>query len=258
VRGHEVAKLKWEEEGASFLFVPGEEFHPGHAEWRWSQNRQDATQINQFLNGLYDEFAGNDMEREVQWQLARAVRAQNRLQEFENLLPVLWMGVPTEIGTCLTAAGQLGIGTLDLLARRRGGRAGARFVVFEVKGPTHNTENEIIYSLRQAVRYALALSIEANANPTTKANYRTAFQAGGNAALSFRAAAVIHDPKHGDNTEVRQRALAALRMFAPPQGALVDLVGLLLYSWDAQEQKAYNWRWVCDPHRLQRRPGKCR
>jgi hypothetical protein len=213
--------------------------------WCWSHSKKDAARINQFLERCESKHprAKADNEKEIQWQLADALLSDT-VGPLKHLRPLTWNKLFTEIGVSVAETGEPGTGNIDLLVRRLGGAQGAGFLVFELKKPG---EKGVEAALQQALRYAMALHIEANDCKESKerdlenrGNYRTVFGSRGNAKLKMGAVVVL------ENTEtVKSKALEILAQYGGQlKGSRVDRIGMLLYGFDKKERKVTSWEWL--------------
>ena len=243
--GREIGKLQINRKAtARYVFIPLKKFKPNRDRWDWSRNPGHGQEIRKFLKALKENQKWDVkkvQEREIQWQLAEQLD-NITTGPLKNLSTVRWVGCPTEIGVSLTAKGNIGTGTIDLLVRRRsGGKKGAQFLVFEVKRPGKAAKPKP--TLIQAIRYAVALHVEANENEKTRRCYRTAFGSRKEANLLFGAVIVMENTP--DNREAGEKALKQLNPHADPtHNAKADRLGMLLYTWNNETKRAHSWTWL--------------
>lgn len=137
----------------------------------------------------------------------------------------------------MTKDGKTGTGNIDLVVRRGKG-ADRGFLVFEVKGPEEKNVEE---ALKQALRYATALSIESNGG--TKRNredYHAVFESKGKETLQIDAAIVM-----ADIPEVRCRAADLVSQYLADRGeSAIERIGVLLYDFDAKAGAVRAWKWL--------------
>lgn len=210
--------------------------------WAWSNKSADGENIRDYLKNLKDEISS---EREIQWQMFRAIK-NNDTECLKRIQPVAIAGFPCEIPTWILRDGRLAenAGNIDALIRKLGGGKGASYLVFELKGPKDKSPE---IALRQALGYAIALSIESNDKDDKhcQKEYRALFGGKGDAPLNYGAVIVIKD-----TDENREKAKKALEKFKPiadqDYKPLVDRIGVLLYEWEDTNKKAINWSWLDD------------
>ena len=151
--------------------------------------------------------------------------------------------------------GNEGTGNIDILARRKGGRE-SEFVVFEVK---RGGVNAVEKTFTQALRYAIALHIEANdpnldgqnedndrekKRKENRGIYRKAFGCNGDSSLKISAVIVMEDTdKIRDKVS---KVLAGYRTAADDPELFVDprYVGALLFTKiKVGRVEKYQWKW---------------
>lgn len=122
-------------------------------------------------------------ELQIQLELVKRLDESKRTNpSLVALRPVKPFGLPTEIATFMNLEGNVATGNVDVLARTRNAdnpSDAGDFVVLELKRPTL-AARDVSDALKQAIQYAAALTIEANAfagpqvtNPATP--YRQLF-----------------------------------------------------------------------------------
>ena len=231
VLGVEVGEVRLAKTGKCYEFVPSDKRYAG-ARWAWSGNAGDGKKIRDFL-GECEKQSSN--EREIQWQLANAFGAKT--PSLRHLGAVKWNKRFTEVGVSVTKDGKAGTGNIDLVVRRGKG-ADRGFLVFEVKGPEEKNVEE---ALKQALRYATALSIESNGG--TKRNredYHAVFESKGKETLQIDAAIVM-----ADIPEVRCRAADLVSQYLADRGeSAIERIGVLLYDFDAKAGAVRAWKWL--------------
>lgn len=240
ILGLDAGHLKFDPVARGYVFLPNAKSFSRYAgqRWNWSHDRADAAKIHAFLAQVaQDSRADPEDEREIQWQLANALRNPKThpgAEALRNLSPVTWCGRFNEIGVSINLEGKAGTGNIDLLVRRRGG-----FLVFEVKRPTIKVNVE--GALHQALRYAAALHVEANEDSNHRRIYRQVFGASGDRRLNIGAVVVLQDLP-----EIEKDALRILPKDWPPaKGVLrTDRLGVLLYDFSSAEKKIVGWRWL--------------
>jgi hypothetical protein len=207
--------------------------------WQWSKNPKDAKKIREFLLKAKNA-RGNKLadEREIQWQLADALRSHKQITACRGFQSVTWNGCFTEIGVSVNRDGKRdaqGAGTLDLMVRH--GR-GSGFLVLEVKAPG---DSKVEAALIQALRYATALEFEANeGGDENQKNYNVVFGSNDKCKLKIGAVVVMKDGR-----EVRRDAPAILHRNWKERGnSKVDRIGMLLYKFDRSTGKANSWDWL--------------
>lgn len=211
----------------------------GIPSWLWSGKR-DAQAINTFIERCDKQY--QPKEREIQWQLAAALTARNKglgPTALTMLTAVTWNGVFHEVGVCINKEGKLGEkpGNIDLVVRRGNTPGKNGYLVFEVK---KQKERNIEAALRQALRYATALQIEANENQQSCANYHAVFGATEKEALKIGAVAVLEN-----STAVKTKALRLLpQLWADRGESKIDRLGVLLYEFDRVQKKVVFWEWL--------------
>jgi hypothetical protein len=216
------------------IFSDGAKDHVGP--WLWSHCKQDSTAINDYLKACKEFLkAKSGNEREIQWQLANALKSE-KTGALRDLKPVTWNGLFTEVGVSIKSGGTPGTGNIDLVVRCSKGARG--FLVFELKKPKNIN---IEAALAQALRYAIALNIEANDSERHQETYRKVFGAGGKKKLKIGAVAVLEEDRKG---EVKKKAGKFLNelLAKPYDRKLIDRIGVLLYKFDGE--KAGSWKWL--------------
>lgn len=204
--------------------------------WSWSKSPADGVRIRRYFALIREQNASKGpLEREIQWQLADYL-ATTTTGAAKYLQPVYWLEAPTEIATSITRESNVGTGNIDLVLRRLGGSVGARFLVLELKGIG---KTDVRGAISQAIRYAVAIHIEANDGDKARADYRTVLGSSGSEPLKFGAVAAVED-----TNENRELARLALQELMPPPKAKVDCLGVLLYRWDPAARTATDWRWL--------------
>lgn len=235
----------------SYRYFPKDE--KGHPGWVWSKDASDAKEINEHFKKIGEklkESRNKIQEREIQWQMFSAIENKNTDKEkgvFKNLRPVALAGFPCEIPTWINAKGEPATGNIDALIRRSGGSKGASYFVFELKRPNKNVVKPE-GALRQAIIYAIGLSIEANGNEERQKAYRALFEGSKQAELIFGAVAVV-GVEGKIKPQDKAAAQLALKKYAPkPLDAntppLVVTVRVLLYAWDVKGKRITDWEWV--------------
>ena len=236
VLGVEAGELKLSKADHSYVFVPNAKRFPEYAgvRWAWSGDADDGKKIRAFLK----ECEGYSMsdpsnEREIQWQLANAFGAKTL--SLRHLGAVKWNKRFTEVGVSVTKDGKAGTGNIDLVARRGKG-ADRGFLVFEVKGPD---DTNVEAALKQALRYATALSIEANGgSERERDDYHAVFGSKGKKPLQIDAVIVMEDIP-----EVCRRAEQLVPQYLADRGkSAIKRIGVLLYRFDGKPVSA--WRWL--------------
>ena len=157
------------------------------------------------------------------------------MESLEHLRAVEWHKCFTEVGVSVTSEGTVGTGNIDLVVRRGKG-ANRGFLVFEVKGPgTKNVEA----TLKQALRYATALAIEANGGSERECDdYHAVFGSKGKKPLQIDAVIVMEDIP-----EVCRRAEKLVPQYLADRGdSAINRIGVLLYKFDGKAVSA--WRWL--------------
>lgn len=202
--------------------------------WAWSKNRRDANIIKDYLKRCEKHSKANmDNEREIQWQLADALKRPTD-EALRRLQPVTWNGRFTEVGVAVNEAGNPSTGNIDLIVRRGdGGNRG--FLVFEIKKPGCTS---IESALKQAIRYATALAIEANDDGKDNlVRYHRAFGSRGKVAMPIGAVVVLEDcPK------VRKEGPTVLQRYWKTRGkSKIDRIGLLLYK---KNENGLTYEWL--------------
>lgn len=241
--GTEVGLLICEKHG-QYLFKPllDEYIEPNAptAPWKWSHDAKDAQAIRKYIDNYVPKLNDPSNEREIQWQLAEALLKTGKADSLRKLQNVTWKGRFTEIGVAIPKeeTRSNGTGTIDLLVKRRGGKSGAGFLVFEVKKPS---ESDVEATLIQAMRYAMCLHKEANKNDFTKTTYRKVFGSNGANNMSFGAVIVMHN-NDKVNQQLRKHS-AEIQNYNKTFyiNKIVDRIGVLLYDFDSA--KVTNWHW---------------
>ncbi|MFA5262705.1 MAG: hypothetical protein WC378_02700 [Opitutaceae bacterium] len=229
---------------AFYEFIPNEGYLKSlgfpNGPWRWSKSKKHGQQINSFLKECETLPGANaDNEREIQWQLAEALRSEKG-GVLRYLQPVTWDRRFTEIGVSVTASGKPGTGNIDLLVRQGKGAQGC-FLVFELKKPVRNGVKAFEAALQQALRYATALNFEANKGGNKNLeNYRVVLNSKGTRKLEIGAVVVVEDTK-----VVRENADKILKEYTEDRGGSdIKRLGVLLYKFDKSEGKAHSWAWL--------------
>lgn len=208
--------------------------------WEWSNNLNDGNAIWTYLNRCKDDpRAKSDSEREIQWELAYALKSNKKPESLRHLQPVTWNGLFTEIGVAVTKDGKVsarGTGNIDLLVRRVRG-----YLIFEIKKPR---ESNVKQALDQAIRYATALDIEANGNKgnpideQNRENYHSVFHSNAKRELKIGVVVVMEN-----NKKVLKTAPGILKTYWCDKGASkIDRLGMLLYKYE--ENKETSWSWL--------------
>lgn len=238
VLGVEAGELILGKASKSWEFVPNAKRYPQYAgaRWAWSKNAADGKKIRDFLGECEKHPEADPLnEREIQWQLANALGAKTT--SLRNLSAVKWNKRFTEVGVSVTKEGKAGTGNIDLVVRR--GKGGDRgFLVFEVKGPD---DTNVEAALKQALRYAEALSIEANGgNKRNREDYHAVFESKGKETLQIDAVIVM-----ANLPEVRRRAADLVSQYLADRGdSAIERIGVLLYDFDAKAGKVREWKWL--------------
>ena len=206
--------------------------------WSWDEHAALITKFMQQCEA-YTGFKKKN-EREIQWQLAHVLTNDKTHVALEWMAALAWNGLFHEVGVSVNKDGVFGKkpGNIDLLVRRGRG-FGSGYLVFEVKKP-RNTDVQA--ALKQALRYATALDIEANTpdDEVNRANYRLVFGATGTKILNIGAVLVMED-----SDKVRKVAPELLQQACRERGASkIDRLGLLLYTYDEKHDKATSWDWL--------------
>jgi len=207
--------------------------------WKWSHHQKDGYTIRDYLSKCRDiDRANAENEREIQWQLADALRS-TRHAALRHLQPVTWNSCFTELGVAVNLKGESGTGNIDLAVRRgKGGQRG--FLMFELKKPG---ENEVEIALQQALRYATALNWEANTeSEDNRRNYHSVLGSGARNFLKIGAVVVLEDDDRGI---VRRNAPDILKNYWAERGdSQIDRLGVLLYKFDREHNKVTSWKWL--------------
>lgn len=203
-----------------------------------------------------------DTERFIQWKLAKALSGPKNQEpprtshpELSGLQPLKWFNKFHEVGVAINNKGNEGTGNIDILARRKGGRE-SEFVVFEVK---RGGVNAVEKTFTQALRYAIALYIEANdpnldgqnedndrekKRKENRGFYRKAFGCNGDSILKFSAVIVMEDTPR-IRAEV-SRVLAECKIAADDPELFIEprYVGALLFTkTKVGDVEKYQWKW---------------
>jgi hypothetical protein len=208
----------------------------------WSNDAEDAAQLRELIEAGSGE-GGGSPELQIQLQLFRLLAGpkQAGLEALRNLTPVLPFGFATEMPTSVNAEGIAATGNIDILARTGRGRA-SKLVVLELKEPKMGAGG-VRGAFDQAIRYAAALSIEANgahkddywqlvAKTSEKKVRKSDILVNAVVVLPERLRAEAHKVLHELNLKT-----------TPPKvdGRALD-VGVLMYSaTNAKQKKATLW-----------------
>jgi hypothetical protein len=122
--------------------------------------------------------------------------------------------------------------------------------VFELKKPGVTKVEE---ALQQALRYATALDIEANeGKQENRENYHTIFGSKGKGRLEIGAVVVLED-----KGKIRRDAPAILQQYWAEHGdSKIDRIGMLLYKFDQNKVKSWEWLPGWDARKLPRSSQK--
>jgi hypothetical protein len=241
--GIDVGHLSVDSKTKAYIFYPNDQCvcdtkisGNGKTGWAWSNVPSDAKKIREFIEACKTlPKAKENSEREIQWILADALQASPKPAALKGMKPVTWNGLFVELGVSVNEAGKSATGNIDLLVRRRGGKQGGRFLVFEIKKPGFS---EIEKALDQAIRYATALSVEANdGDEKNLSRYNRVFDSRGRAKLVIGVVAVLADCE-----KVREYAPNILQAYWNDRAdSRIDRLGLLLYK---KEGPQYTWSWL--------------
>ena len=211
--------------------------------WAWTGNANACAKTDKYLRECKNLRAGKlHDEREIQWQLADALRGRKSglAPALALLAPVTWDGLFTEIGTSINKDGKARTGNIDLMVRSGKG-PNTQFLVFEVKAPK---ERDWEKALLQALRYASAIKIEANgfdgdeSSSQNLKNYRAVLGAGGERKLNIGAVIVMRNPGDKQCEKIAQRLE---QYFGNHSDNPIKPIGVLFYEF---EGKAVGWKWL--------------
>jgi len=227
------------EKGQHWLFTPkGQE-----VKLMWSNNVNDAEEIRKYFESITEQPTREKVkEREIQWQMFKAI--QDNTNEFRHLTPVAIAGFPSEVPTWINLTGKPATGNIDALIRTKpGGNKGASFLVFELKSPSGEGPRK---ALQQAILYAIALSIEANADPKTQEYYRALFGSSKDARIPFGAVAVVEDTEANrrDANEVIKELNFDVK--SGDSRTQIDRIGILFYILPSDKDSDTKWKWHND------------
>lgn len=181
------------------------------------------------------------LKRKIYWDLVARLGLGGAHDVLAGLQPALIAGYPAAVQTWISADGKPETSSIDVVACNTGS-LGDPFLVFELKRPG---EDSPAIALEQAIRYAMAMDLEANDNQkATQTKYRTLLGSKGDARLRFGAVAVVEGTEQ--NQSLAKAALADFK--APASGdavsACAHTVSVLFYDWDQEKNQATNWRWL--------------
>ena len=171
VAGNHVADVELDPTKSNPRFVVHEKHRArGNAaehEVEWKKDRRSSDRIAAILRS-FESLPPGSAELQIQHGLVKRLDANDKRRDNPELVamrPVVPLGLPTEIATSINLKGDVGTGNVDILARTYGEgrrRDGGDFIVLELKQPSFKAK-QVPGALRQAIQYAAALTIEANA-----------------------------------------------------------------------------------------------
>lgn len=131
----------------------------------WKNDDESSRKIGAILRACESLTAGS-AELQIQLELIKRLDGDKTTNpDLAAIRPVKPFGLPTEIATSMNLDGDVATGNMDILARTYGaGRRsdGGDFVVLELKRPSLKPR-DVHDAFKQAIQYAAALTIEANA-----------------------------------------------------------------------------------------------